>query len=103
MVSASIVDDQGRKGHSSPSASNNITFSIVTGPGQIIGVGNGDPFCHEPKNKALWRSAHHGLARVFVQVTENAASSSHERKTTETGQSRGKNSYKNCTPRGYLS
>ena len=76
MVSASIVDAQGRV---VPSASNNVTFSIVSGPGHIIGVGNGNPFCHEP-NKASWRSAYHGLARVVVQVTENAASSSHERR-----------------------
>ena len=55
-----------------------MPFSIVSGPGRIIGVGNGDPFCHEP-NKASWRSAYHGLARVVVQVTENAAASSHER------------------------
>ena len=76
MVSAAIVDAQGKV---VPSASHNVTFSIVSGPGRIIGVGNGNPMCHEP-NKASWRSAYHGLARVIVQVTQNAASSLHHRK-----------------------
>ena len=61
-VSASIVDTQGRV---IPSASNNTNFSIVS----VIGVENGDLFCHEP-NKASWRSAYHGLAHFAVQVTE---------------------------------
>jgi hypothetical protein len=76
MVSAAIVDTQGKV---VPSASHNVTFSIVSGPGRIIGVGNGNPMCHEP-NKASWRSAYHGLARAIVQVTRNAASSLHHRK-----------------------
>ena len=76
LVSAAIVDAQGRI---VPSASHNVSFSIVSGPGRIIGVGNGDPFCHEP-NKVSWRSAYHGLVRVVVQVTENAASSPLERR-----------------------
>ena len=76
MVSASIVD---ANGNVVPSSSHNVSFSIVSGPGRIIGVGNGDPMCHEP-NKATWRSAYHGLARVIVQTTENVAFSSHHRK-----------------------
>ena len=76
MVSAAIVDAQGKV---VPSASQNVTFSIVSGPGRIIGVGNGNPMCHEP-NKASWRSAYHGLARVIVQVTQNVASSPLHRK-----------------------
>ena len=76
MVSAAIVDAQGKV---VPSASHNVSFSIVSGPGRIIGVGNGNPMCHEP-NKASWRSAYHGLARAIVQVTHNAASSLHHRK-----------------------
>jgi beta-galactosidase len=32
----------------------------------ILGVGNGDPSCHEP-DKATGRSAFGGLARVIVQ------------------------------------
>jgi len=51
-----------------PAASNYIQFS-VTGPGTIIGVGNGDPACHEP-DRATARSAFNGLARVLVQATD---------------------------------
>ena len=69
----------GAQGRVVPSASNNITFSIVSGPGRIIGVGNGDPFCYEP-NKASWRSAYHGLARVVIWVIQNVAMCSHERR-----------------------
>ena len=57
MVSAAILDTNG---HVVPSASHNVTFNIVSGPGRIIGVGNGHPACHEP-NQASWRSAYHGL------------------------------------------
>ena len=76
MVAAAIVDAQGNV---VPSYSDIVTFRIVSGPGRIVGVGNGDPSCHEP-NKASWRSAYHGLVRAIVQVTQNAASSLHHRK-----------------------
>ncbi|XP_062517777.1 beta-galactosidase BoGH2A-like [Corticium candelabrum] len=75
MVRASIVDSKGRVVNS---ASHNVTFSISSGPGRIIGVGNGDPICHEP-NKVTWRSAFHGLARAIIQVTADHASSAHHR------------------------
>jgi len=39
-----VTDSQGRV---VPVASNEIHFSLA-GPGKIIGVGNGDPSCHEP-------------------------------------------------------
>ena len=32
----------------------------------MLGVGNGDPHCHEP-DKASQRSAFHGMVRVIVQ------------------------------------
>ena len=76
MVSAAIVDAQGKV---VPSASHNVSFSIVSGPGRIIGVGNGNPTCDEP-NKASWRSAYHGLARAIIQVTQNTAFSPHHHK-----------------------
>ena len=75
MVSAAILDSNGRVCHGS---SLNVSFSIVSGPGRIIGVGNGDPSCHEP-NQASWRSAYHGLARVIVQVTEDHTSQYRDR------------------------
>ena len=76
MVSAAIVDAQGNV---VPSYSDKVMFRVVSGPGRIIGVGNGDPSCHEP-SQVTWRSAYHGLARVIVQTTENAASSPLHRK-----------------------
>jgi beta-galactosidase len=53
-----------------PTASNLVSFSIE-GPARIIGVGNGDPTCHEP-DKATSRSLFNGLAQVIVQTTKNA-------------------------------
>ena len=76
MVSAAIVDANGMV---VPSSSANVTFRIVSGPGRIVGVGNGDPSCHEP-NQVPWRSAYHGLARAVVQVTKDSSSSSVHRK-----------------------
>lgn len=48
-----------------PTANPMVNFS-VTGPGRIIGVGNGDPSCHEA-NIARSRSAFHGLCMAIVQ------------------------------------
>ena len=76
LVRASILDSAGNVVNT---ASNNVTFSISSGPGRIIGVGNGDPTCHEP-NKATWRSAYHGLARVIVQTTKDSASPANHRR-----------------------
>ncbi len=44
VVTVQALDAQGRP---IPTASNEIQFSLE-GPGKIIGVGNGDPICHEP-------------------------------------------------------
>ena len=44
VVNVSVVDTQGRV---VPTAMDKIAFS-VTGPARIIGVGNGNPSCHEP-------------------------------------------------------
>ena len=75
MVSAALLDATGRVAHSS---SLNVSFSIVSGPGRIIGVGNGNPTCHEP-NQATWRSAYHGLARAIIQVTEDHVTPNRDR------------------------
>eukprot|EP01123_Difflugia_compressa_P002326 TRINITY_DN13023_c0_g1_i1.p1 TRINITY_DN13023_c0_g1~~TRINITY_DN13023_c0_g1_i1.p1 ORF type:complete len:604 (-),score=124.96 TRINITY_DN13023_c0_g1_i1:7-1716(-) len=63
LIRASIVDNQGRV---VPTASNKITFD-VSGAGKLIGVGNGDPSCHE-RDKDVSRSAFNGLARAIVQA-----------------------------------
>ena len=64
VVNVEVVDAQGRV---VPTAANKITFALA-GPGKLIGVGNGDPSCHEP-DKASSRSAFNGLAQAIVQTT----------------------------------
>jgi beta-galactosidase len=60
-----------------PTAADEIAFAL-TGPGKIIGVGNGDPSSHEPElflekdgsPAPIWRrSLFNGLAQVIVQST----------------------------------
>jgi beta-galactosidase len=63
-VAVSVVDAQGRI---VPTAGNRVRFS-VSGPGNILGVGNGDSSCYEP-DKASQRSAFNGLCMVLVQTS----------------------------------
>ena len=44
VINVAIVDEQDNL---APNANHKVTWS-VTGPGSVIGVGNGDPSCHEP-------------------------------------------------------
>jgi len=44
IVTVAVTDTEGR---TAPAAGNLVRFAIA-GPGRIIGVGNGDPSCHEP-------------------------------------------------------
>ncbi|HYB61535.1 MAG TPA: DUF4982 domain-containing protein, partial [Methylomirabilota bacterium] len=67
IVTVSVVDSQGRM---VPTAGNGVQFALE-GPGKIIGVGNGDPSCHEP-DKASARSVFGGLAQVIVQSTKQS-------------------------------
>jgi beta-galactosidase len=67
VIEVQVVDAQGRV---VPIASNEITFT-VNGPGKIIGVGNGDPSCHE-SDRASKRSAFNGLCMAIVQGTKQA-------------------------------
>jgi beta-galactosidase len=67
VVTVAVTDAQGRV---VPVAGNQIEFG-VEGPGKIIGVGNGDPSCHEPDQcaESAWkRSVFNGLAQVLVQA-----------------------------------
>lgn len=75
MLRASIVDATGQVVHM---ATHNVSFSIVSGPGRVVGANNGDPACHEP-NHVAWHSAYHGLVRGIIMVTKDEASSSHQR------------------------
>jgi beta-galactosidase len=67
VVKVEIIDAWGRV---VPIAGNKVTFTL-TGPAKLIGVGNGDPSCHEP-DKADSRSAFNGLAQAIVQTTHAA-------------------------------
>lgn len=61
-VTVSAVDARGR---AVPTANLHVRFQIE-GPGEIIGVGNGDPNSHESE-KAPERNLYNGLAQVIVQ------------------------------------
>jgi beta-galactosidase len=64
VIAVSVRDDHGRL---VPAADNEVHFK-VTGPGRILGVGNGDPSSHEP-DKANKRRAFNGLCLLLVQST----------------------------------
>jgi beta-galactosidase len=66
-VTVFAIDAQNRR---VPTASHLVEFRL-TGPAKILGVGNGDPNCHEP-DKASSRSLFNGLAQVIVQTTSAA-------------------------------
>ena len=67
VVNISIVDSAKRLVET---ANNPLVFSI-SGPGKIIGVGNGNEASHEP-DKANRRNAFRGHAQVLVQSTKEA-------------------------------
>jgi len=76
VITVQVADSQGRM---VPTADNPIAFEL-TGPGKIIGVGNGDPSSHEPDRfipgtsttSPLWRrSLFNGLAQIIVQSTHD--------------------------------
>jgi beta-galactosidase len=62
LVTVKIVDAQDR---TVPVATNAVTFNL-TGPGRLLGVGNGNPTSHEP-DKAKQRSAFNGLCLAIIQ------------------------------------
>jgi len=67
-IKVCAVDAQGRE---VPTANFPVTFEI-SGPGTIIGHGNGDNTSHEPE-KGSQRSLFNGLAQVIVQSQRNGA------------------------------
>ncbi|HXF09950.1 MAG TPA: DUF4982 domain-containing protein, partial [Desulfuromonadaceae bacterium] len=62
IVNVSVVDAKGRL---VPTADHSIHFEL-SGPGKIIGVGNGNPTSHEA-DKANERKVFNGYAQVIVQ------------------------------------
>ena len=67
VVNVRITDEKGRF---VPAADNLVEFSL-TGPGRIIGVGNGDPLSHDSEKEPR-RKAFNGLCQVLIQTTKNA-------------------------------
>lgn len=76
LVRVTVVDVDGNM----VSASNHIQidFKVVSGPGRVIGVGNGNPTSHE-RNKASTRRIYNGLARAVVQSNVNSATADRAR------------------------
>lgn len=64
IVNYTLLD---KKGHFVPDANEKLDFT-VSGPGVIIGTGNGDPSCHDPE-KVSWRKTFNGHCQVIVQST----------------------------------
>ena len=69
----SMCDMQSRCSNSLPgglAAQHNLTVS-VTGPGVLLGLGNGDPHDHTPEGRTggSSRRAFDGLLRILVQTT----------------------------------
>ncbi|MGH7950556.1 MAG: beta-galactosidase GalA [Limisphaerales bacterium] len=62
LVTVKIVDSQGR---TVPVADNEVTFD-VTGAGHLLGLGNGNPTCHE-SDKGKQRRAFNGLCLAIVE------------------------------------
>jgi beta-galactosidase len=67
VLKVEALDNQGRL---VPTADNLVAFR-VSGPGNLIGVGNGDPNCQE-SNKGSKRSLFNGLAQAIVQSSKTA-------------------------------
>jgi beta-galactosidase len=67
MFAVEVQDAQGR---TVPTTENQVNFR-VTGGGKILGVGNGDPTCHE-SDLGSSRKAFSGLCMALVQSTKQA-------------------------------
>ena len=65
LVEVQVLDHEDRL---VPVADNEIVFQL-SGPGKVIGVGNGDPSSHEP-DKAHKRRAFNGLCMAIVQSSK---------------------------------
>jgi len=64
MIAVEVQDEQGRP---VPLADNEISFR-VSGPGRLVGLGNGKPTSHEP-DKGTSRHAFNGLCMGLVQAS----------------------------------
>lgn len=69
MVRATLIDSAGNFAYNS---SENVTFTVVSGPGKIWATHNGNPANDDPRN-VTWARGYHGLVRAFVRTTADAA------------------------------
>jgi hypothetical protein len=69
LLRATVVDSAGRV---CSDAALNISFSVVVGPGVVLGCGSGDPADRWP-NDVSWKPAYHGLARAIVRANVDGA------------------------------
>lgn len=69
VIKVEALDNEGRV---VPTADNLIAFR-VSGPGRLIGVGNGDPNCQE-SDKEPRRTLFNGLAQAIIQSTKTPGS-----------------------------
>jgi beta-galactosidase len=67
MITAQILDSGGRE---VPTSDSPLTFK-VSGGGKLIGLGNGDPSCHELDTSDR-RRAFNGLCMAIVQTSKSA-------------------------------
>jgi hypothetical protein len=85
MLRATLVDAHGVV---VPFSSNNVTFSVVSGPGRVWATHNGDPANISPSLGA-WTPAYHGFARAVIRTTIDAATApAHRRRMTQIDQDR---------------
>jgi beta-galactosidase len=68
ILKVEVLDAKGRL---VPRADNLVSFA-ATGPGQVIGVGNGNPTSHE-SDVASQRKAFNGLAQAIVRTRRGQA------------------------------
>lgn len=69
LLRATVVDAEG---NTCEDATTRVAFAVTSGPGVVIGTGNGDPANQDP-NHAPARVAYHGLVRGLVRVTQASA------------------------------
>lgn len=83
MLRVMIVDSTGLM---VPGSTNNISFSVVSGPGEVYTTHNGDP-ANVKSNDAPWNLAYHGLARVYIRTTaDHATPAAHRRRLLQIDQ-----------------
>ena len=71
LIRITVVDDTGAP-VLSKAADVNVSVAVSSGPGRVIGVGNGDTSSHQrPKGHVIQTNA--GLARAVIQVSHKAS------------------------------